>query len=115
MNTATQNSAPLKINARLAGDAAAQLHQLVRKTGLSVSEIVRLSLANYAQVIEASQKPKPKSRIAEMAGKYASTGEYSGQLSTRYKELFGDAIAKKYGLSAKVPQKTKASQAHADR
>lgn len=102
MNTTVQPPTPLKINARLAGDAAAQLHQLVRKTGLSVSEIVRLSLAHYSQAIEASQKPKPKSRIAAMAGKYASSGEYSGQLSTRYKEIYAQDMAKKHERNSRV-------------
>jgi Ribbon-helix-helix protein, copG family len=102
MNTATHTSAPLKINARLPGDAAAQLNQLVRKTGLSVSEIVRLSLAHYSQAIEASQKPKPKSRIAAMAGKYTSSGEYSGQLSTRYKEIYALDMAKKHEINSRV-------------
>ncbi len=111
MNTAAHPPTSLKINARLAGDAAEQLHYLVHKTGLSVSEIVRLSLAHYHQAIESSQKPKPKSRIAEMAGKYGSSGEYSGQLSTQYKQLFGEAIAKKHGLSAKAPSNRKTSSA----
>lgn len=103
MNTFTlpQQSDGLKINARLGASAAAQLHALTRKTGLGISEIVRLSLAHYHETVMQTSKVMPKSKIVAMAGKYGSTGPDSGRLSTDYKRLFGEGIAKKYGLSAK--------------
>jgi Ribbon-helix-helix protein, copG family len=91
----------LKINARLGANAAAQLNALTRKTGLGISEIVRLSLNHYHQAVMTDKIPP--SKIVAAAGKYASSGEDSGRLSTEYKRLFGEGIAKKYGLTAKAP------------
>ena len=104
MNTAalSQQQDGLKINARLSASAAAQLSSLTKKTGLGISEIVRLSLNHYHQTVMAEKFPP--SKIVAMAGKYASTGPDSGRLSTDYKRLFGEGIAKKYGLSAQPLQ-----------
>jgi hypothetical protein len=103
MNTATLSSPAdsLKINARLGANAAAQLHDLTRKTGLGISEIVRLSLNHYHQSVMTEKIPP--SKIVAAAGKYASSGKDSGRLSTEYKRIFGEAIAEKYGLTAKAP------------
>lgn len=102
MNTVSlpQHQDGLKINARLSASAAEQLNALTRKTGLGISEIVRLSLAQYHETVMQTSKPRPKSKIAAMAGKYGSTGPDAGTLSTRYKELYADGIAAKYGLTA---------------
>ncbi len=94
----------LKINARLSASAAAQLNALTRKTGLGISEIVRLSLAHYHETMMQANQPKAKSRIVSMAGKYGSQGPDAGTLSTRYKELYAQGIAAKYGLAAKTSQ-----------
>jgi hypothetical protein len=104
MNTATLTSSAesLKINARLSSNAAAQLSALTRKTGLGISEIVRLSLSHYHQVV--MNDTIAPSKIVANAGKYASSGEDSGRLSTDYKRIFGEGIAKKYGLTAKAPE-----------
>jgi hypothetical protein len=97
----TQHIDGLKINARLGANTAAQLNALTRKTGLGISEIVRLSLNHYHQAVMTDKIPP--SKIVAAAGKYASSGEDSGRLSTNYKRLFGEGIAKKYGLTAKAP------------
>jgi Ribbon-helix-helix protein, copG family len=96
-----QHTDGLKINARLGANTAAQLSALTRKTGLGISEIVRLSLNHYHQAVMADKIPP--SKIVAAAGKYASSGEDSGRLSAEYKRLFGEGIAKKYGLTAKAP------------
>jgi hypothetical protein len=93
----------LKINARLSASATAQLQALTKKTGLGISDIVRLSLNHYHQAVMTEKFPP--SKIVAMAGKYGSSGEDSGRLSTEYKRLFGEGIAKKYGLTAKAPTK----------
>jgi hypothetical protein len=98
MNTATLSSPAdnLKINARLGASSVAQLKALTRETGLGVSEIVRMSLAHYHETVFQAKKPVAKSKIVEMAGKYASSGTDSGRLSTEYKRIFGEILEEKY-------------------
>jgi Ribbon-helix-helix protein, copG family len=97
MNTTTLPNADFKINARLGTEAAAQLRALMRKTGLSMSEIVRASLAHYHEAVVLAGKPKATSRIASMAGRYESRGTEAGRLSGDYKNMLGDGLASKHG------------------
>lgn len=104
MNTAApiQHTDGLKINARLGAGSVAHLKALTRETGLGVSEIVRASLAHYHEAVFQAKKPKVKSKIVEMVGKYASTGPDSGRLSTEYKRIFGEILEEKYKASNAV-------------
>lgn len=99
--TASHQLDGLKINARLGAGAAAQLRALTRKTGLGISEIVRLSLAHYHETVMQTNQPKA-TRIVSMTGKYGSAVPDADTLSSRSKEMFGDAVAAKYGLTAKA-------------
>jgi Ribbon-helix-helix protein, copG family len=104
MNTTTLPNADFKINARLGTEAAAQLGALMRKTGLSMSEIVRASLAHYHEAVVLAGKPRATSRIASMAGRYESRGADTGRLSSDYKQMLGEGLAAKHGATQRPAQ-----------
>lgn len=99
MNTTALPKPDFKINARLGAEAAAQLGALMRKTGLSMSEIVRASLAHYHEAVVLAGMPRATSRIATMAGRYESRGTDAGRLSSDYKQMLGEGLSAKHGAT----------------
>ncbi len=99
--------AGVKVNARLGAGAAAQLEALRIKTGLGISEILRQSLAQYHASVMHANQPPPKSRLASLAGKHASSGPDAGSLSVNYKAVLAQGWADKHAPQARVPAKPK--------
>ncbi len=95
-----------RINARLDGKAAAQLHYLTATTGLGVSEVVRASLAHYYQAQRAVQTPALR-HLAPLVGAFRSG---SADTSSRVKEVMAEHLGAKHGISTRISARSKPSK-----
>jgi hypothetical protein len=91
MNALTAPS--IRINARLSGQAVEDLAVIKAFKDMSVSEILRASLAMYRKAV-AKQKPAPLSALGKHIGKYDSGGD--GTLSVTYKAEIAKYLDRKY-------------------
>lgn len=90
--------APARINARLDGEAQAQLSYLVRATGQSVSHVVREAVAQYHAQVKARQ-----GGLRHFAQAIGAGDSGRSDISTRYKELLAESLAAKHGLKPAAP------------
>ncbi len=90
-------SAPLaknngRINARIAPQTQAQIASLKATLGVSISDILRDSIAMYEAAM-AKKKPAPGTALRKVIGKYTSGDP---NLSVNYKEYLAQGWADKY-------------------
>lgn len=83
-----------RLNARIDDDLAAKLEHLRRQTKQSVTEIVRASIEMYYERFRESGDVAYQ--VLDRAG-FIGCGEGSPDLSTTYKEEFGESLAHKVG------------------
>ncbi len=93
MSDEPQPAAPSRINARLDGEAQAQLDYLVRSTGQSVSHVVREAVARYHAQVKAQQ-----GGLRHFAQAIGRGDSGRSDIATRYKELLAESLARKHGL-----------------
>jgi hypothetical protein len=82
-----------RLNARLDQQASEHLAALKTSLGLSVSDIVRASLAFYHDAMT-KKKSAPLASFGKHIGKYDSGGD--GTLSENYKAQIGKHLERKY-------------------
>jgi predicted transcriptional regulator len=91
-----------RLNARLDGDTARQLHYLTTATGQSISHVVREAIAVYhVQVRQQQGKP---SQLLALAGRGDSA---LGDLARNYKAYLTDGLTAKHRARA-APARRKA-------
>ena len=82
----------LRVNARLDGETAAILRQLVRATGLSVTDVIKLSLVRLSEQQDAPEQP-----VAEAFADLVGCFDGGVDLSTSYKDALTASLAGKHG------------------
>jgi Ribbon-helix-helix protein, copG family len=90
--TAPHTSRSERINARIAPQTAAQIASLKAALGVSISDIVRDSIAMYAAATT-QKKPAPGTALKRIIGKYSSGDP---DLSVNYKAHVAAYLDKKY-------------------
>ncbi|MDR0634790.1 MAG: ribbon-helix-helix domain-containing protein [Azoarcus sp.] len=88
----------VRINARLSGADAAQFQELLERSGLSVSDLLRDALREY----HASHMRPRRDPLALLAG-YIGAGEGPEDLSAHYKNYLTEALENKIPLSVQEP------------
>lgn len=88
----------VRVNARFEGEYERQVEFLTQATGMGVSDVLKASVEYYYQAMRAKGKPQ-LNNLRPHIGKHESGRT---DVSTRYKELLGDAIAAKHGKPAKA-------------
>lgn len=90
----------MRINARLDADSGRQLQYLMETTGLSVSDLVKASLAHYYEAVR-SERPPRLARLLAVAG---SQGSGRGDLSVRSKQSLDESLAVKHRVQSGGPR-----------
>jgi len=91
----------VRINARLSGDDAARFQELLEKSGLSASDLLRAALREYhATHVRPSRDP-----LALLAG-FIGSGEGPEDLSARYKDYLTESLENKISRSVQEPRGT---------
>ncbi len=94
-------SSDVRINARLSGDDAACFQELLEKSGLSASDLLRAALREYhATHVRPSRDP-----LALLAG-FIGSGEGPEDLSARYKDYLTESLENKISRSVQEPRGT---------
>jgi hypothetical protein len=83
----------MRVNARFEGQYERQVEFLTEATGMGVSDVLKASVEHYYQAVRARSKPQLH-HLRRHIGKYDSGRT---DVSTRYKQILGDALAAKYG------------------
>lgn len=91
----------MRVNARFEGEYERQVEYLTQATGMGVSDVLKASVEHYYQAVRAKGKPQ-LNNLRAFIGKLDSG---RSDVSTRYKEMLGDAVAAKHGKPAKPPKK----------
>lgn len=81
----------VRVNARLDAATAAILRQLVRETGLSVTDVIKLSLTRLSD-----QQSGPEHTVTEVFGDLIGCFEGTPALSESYKQELAASIARKH-------------------
>lgn len=92
----------MRVNARFEGEYERQVEFLTQATGMGVSDVLKASVEYYYQAMRAKGKPQ-LNNLRDYIGKQDSG---RSDVSSRYKDLYGDAVAGKHGKHGK-PGKTK--------
>jgi hypothetical protein len=97
-----------RLNARLDANSAQQLHYLVTRTGLAVSDVVRLSLENFYNTTRRQTQDNKAKSLDALIDQYGSEASSEGTLSTNYKAAWANELDKKYAGApqAKRPSRT---------
>ena len=82
----------VRVNARLDADTAAILRQLVRETGLSVTDVIKLSLTRLSD-----QQSGLEQTVVEAFGDLVGCFEGAADLSESYQQELAASIARKHG------------------
>lgn len=88
----------VRVNARFEGEYERQVEFLTQATGMGVSDVLKASVEHYYQAVRAKGKPQ-LDNLRSHIGKHDSGHT---DVSTRYKELLGEAVAAKHGKPAKA-------------
>jgi hypothetical protein len=88
------NSAAIRINARLTGEDARRFLEL-QQGGRAASDVLRDALREYHA---AHAKPKPNALALLRDSGFVGGFDAPADLSSRYKDYLGDALAEKYPL-----------------
>jgi predicted Ser/Thr protein kinase len=83
----------MRVNARFEGEYERQVEYLTQTTGMGVSDVLKASVEYYYQAMRAKGKPR-LDNLRAFIGKQDSG---RSDVSSRYKELLGDATATKHG------------------
>jgi hypothetical protein len=92
------SSSDVRINARLSGVDAARFRELLDRSGLSASDLLRDALREY----HVSRVRAPRDPLALLAA-YIGSGEGPDDLSMRYKDYLSEALENKIPLSVREP------------
>ncbi|MDR0563645.1 MAG: ribbon-helix-helix domain-containing protein [Azoarcus sp.] len=92
-------SSDVRINARLSGTDAARFQELLERSGLSASDLLRDALREY---YVAHVRPSRDS-LALLTG-YIGAGEGPEDLSARYKSYLTESLEEKIPLSVQEPR-----------
>jgi Arc/MetJ-type ribon-helix-helix transcriptional regulator len=84
----------MRLNARLPEELAQKLEALVRATGQSTSEVVRVALEHYFNEICGSGR---SAREAIHLSGFVGCGEAEADLSTTYKSRLSEGLGRKHG------------------
>jgi hypothetical protein len=95
-----------RINARLDPTTAQRLEFLIAKTGMAVSDVVRMSLEHFYNATRKQQVQSKPSALARMAGRY---GSGQSDLSVNYKQYLSEILDEKYPQHSKVIAADKAA------
>jgi hypothetical protein len=82
----------MRINARLDAETERQLRYLMESTGLSVSDVVKSSLAHYYEAVW-SDRPPQLARLLAVAG---SKGSGRSDISLRTKQALTESLTAKH-------------------
>jgi hypothetical protein len=96
--SSTVFSSDVRINARLSGADAARFRELLDRSGLSASDLLRDALREY----HASRVRAPRDPLALLSA-YIGSGEGPEDLSARYKDYLSEALENKIPLSVHEP------------
>lgn len=89
-----------RINVRIKPAVLQQLREMVIATGISVSEVVRISLnAEYQRMHADAARRKPSAMVAA-AGRHRSDAALAGRLSQDYKRLLASGLSAKHRNAA---------------
>jgi len=83
----------MRINARLDGDSERHLRYLIEATGLSVSDLVKSSLAHYYDAVRSDRPP----RLARLFAYAGTQGSGRSDISVRTKQALTENLAAKHG------------------
>lgn len=81
-----------RVNARLDAETASALRRLVRETGLSVTDVLKLSLLRLSEQ-QAGPRQPPAEAFAYLIGSFDGPRD----LSERYKDELAASLARKHG------------------
>lgn len=87
----------MRVNARFEGEYERQVEYLTEATGMGVSDVLKASVEYYYQAMRAKGKPQ-LNNLRAYIGQQASG---RGDVSSRYKEMVGEALATKHGKPLK--------------
>ena len=91
----------VRINARLSGEDAARLQELLAHSGKSASDVLREALREYhAAHVRSSRDP-----LTLLSG-YIGAGEGPEDLSARYKNYLSEALETKIPMMVQEPRAT---------
>ncbi|GHT82981.1 hypothetical protein AGMMS49960_11090 [Betaproteobacteria bacterium] len=91
-------SSDIRINARLSGADAARFQELLSRSGLPASDLLRDALREY----HAAHVRPQRDSVALLAG-YIGSGEGPEDLSVRYKDYLTEALEEKIPLMVQEP------------
>lgn len=83
----------IRINARLTGADAQRLHDLLQRSGGSVSDVLRDALREYH-----TQHMRPQRDPMQLLAGFIGSGEGLEDLSTNYKQYLTEALEDKLPL-----------------
>lgn len=83
----------MRVNARFEGEYERQVEFLTEATGMGVSDVLKASVEYYYQAMRAKGKPQ-LNNLRPFIGKLDSG---RSDVSSRYKELYGEALQDKHG------------------
>jgi transcriptional regulator with XRE-family HTH domain len=89
----------IRINARLSGEDAARFQELLERSGLSASDLLRDALREY----HTSRARPARDTLALLAG-YIGAGEGPEDLSAHYKSYLTETLENKIPLSVQEPR-----------
>jgi hypothetical protein len=96
--SSVNTSADIRVNARLTGVDAARFQELLDRSGLSASDLLRDALREY-HAAHARSAHDPLALLAS----YIGAGEGPEDLSARYKDYLIEALENKIPLSVQEP------------
>ena len=82
----------MRVNARLDQEAAAQLTELMRSTGMGVTEALKTSVLHYAEWLRGSGKP----RLLHLRAAVGKQGSGRSDVSANAKALLADELRVKH-------------------
>ena len=103
--SAAPAASTMRINARLDPPTAQRLEFLIAKTGMAVSDVVRVSLEHFYNATRKQQAHAKPSALARMAGRY---GSGQSDLSVNYKKYLLEVLDEKYPQNGKIKTKRSA-------
>ena len=87
----------MRVNARLDEDAARQLTELMRSTGMGVTEALKASVLHYAEWLRGSSKP----RLLHLRTAIGKLGSGRPDVSANSKALLADELRVKHSAPRK--------------
>jgi len=92
----------IHINTHLTGTDAIHLQELVQKSGLSTSEVLRAALQAYH-----IQYLLPKPNPVQLLSRFIASGQSEQDLSSRYKDYLSQELTHKHTSNVRVISDTR--------